>query len=63
MEDYVKDWTKKRHVLEEVDAIFVEWGNSSINGTQLVPIGYEKDGRLGLEKDGNVDYCENAFRQ
>ena len=56
LEDYVKDWTKKDYVLGEVESIYVEVGDSSMNGAQLVPIGYEKDGAIGLEKDGTIDY-------
>ena len=56
LEDYVKDWTKKDSLLEQVESIFVDMGDASINGAQLVPIGYEKDGTIGLEKDGAIDY-------
>ena len=56
LEEFVKDWTKKDHVLGEVESIYVEDGNSTMNGAQLVPIGYEKDGTIGLEQDGTVDY-------
>ena len=52
LEDYVKDWTKKDSVLGEVESIYVEVGHSTMNGAELVPIGYEKDGTIGLEQDG-----------
>ena len=44
LEDYVKDWTKTEPVLETAESIFVDIGNGSINGTPVVPVGYEKEG-------------------
>ena len=44
LEDYLKDWTKKDSVLDQVEWIYVEMGDGSINRAQHVPVGYELDG-------------------
>ena len=46
LEDYVKDWTKKDSLLEQVESIFVDMGDGSSNGSQRVPVGYEQDGTI-----------------
>ncbi len=56
LEDFVKDWRKTDYVLGEVESMYVEVGHSTMNGAELVPIGYEKDGTIGLEQDGTIDY-------
>ena len=45
LEDYVKDWTKKDSLLEQVETIFVDI-DGSINRSQRVPVGYEQDGTI-----------------
>jgi DNA-directed RNA polymerase specialized sigma24 family protein len=57
LEAYMDNWTKSDSILEQVESIFAEMvGDASINGSPLVPIGYENDGNIGLEKDGTIDY-------
>ena len=55
-EAYVENWTKEEAILEQVESIFVDIGDGSINGSQLAPVGYEKNGNIGLEENGSIDY-------
>ena len=62
LEAYMDSWTKTVSILEQAESLFVEMGGSaSINGSPLVLVGYEKDGTIGMKKDGTIDYVASII--
>ncbi|WP_172373862.1 sigma-70 family RNA polymerase sigma factor [Sporosarcina jiandibaonis] len=46
LQEYMKNWKKKESLPEQVESIFVDMGDGSINGSPLVPVGYEQEGSI-----------------